>query len=210
MYLQNKGDKNMEKILVYEDGQVNEYDVVYNQEYMDIRLEEYRKKFSVLRKGSILTRKTCNKESIKNIIRYFDDVASYGVSIFEDEECFEVNFIGTINPVGYNLLRGINGEFALNNRKIHSILSWSEALEHRTEKDKIFIQLADAPINDFMGLDERKDAVKNISELLEDISLEYLGKKENATLHEVEIAKSGTKFVDKFSIAKVMPKQLKK
>ena len=35
----------MEKVLVYENGQVNEYEVVFDQEYMNIILEESGRQF---------------------------------------------------------------------------------------------------------------------------------------------------------------------
>ena len=39
----------MEKVLVYEDGNINEYELNYDQLYMNICLDEYKRNFSILR-----------------------------------------------------------------------------------------------------------------------------------------------------------------
>lgn len=200
----------MEKVLVYENDRVNEYDVVYDKEYMNVLLEEYRKSFSHLRAGSILTSGSCSKDSVKNMIRYFNDVAFFSVSSTNTLGCYEINYIGTINPVVYGLLRNSDGDFSLDNRKIHALLHWSEALEHRSEKDKKASVASFSPVNDFLGLDERVNVVENITNLLDDVTLEYAGEKKDVTISDVEMAKVVSRFVDRFNVSKSSLKQLKK
>ena len=199
----------MEKVLVYENDQVNEYLVVFEQEYMNILLEEYRKSFSFLRKGSFFTVGNCSRDEVTERVRYFNDIPSFSVSSLDTDGVYEINYIGAINPVAYGLLKNSDGEFEINYRKIHALLHWSEAVEHSAEKNKIERPIF-VPVNEFLGLDERKDVVKNISGLLEDVSFEFAGVKENASEKDIEEAKIGTRFVERFGISRIRDKQLKK
>lgn len=200
----------MNKVLVYEDSKVNEYLVEYDQEYMDILFEEYRKSFSYLREGSVLSCGKCSKDAVKDVVRYFDDVVSFGVMGSEFDRYYKLSFVGAINPVAYNLLRTDDNKFDLNNRKIYSLLHWTEALEHRSEEHKKKTVCNFAPINDFLGKDEGTDTQRNLTELFEDVTFVYFGTKENPTAGEVELSQVVSKFIDKFNITKEKPKALKK
>lgn len=200
----------MKKVLVYENDQVNEYDVEFDQEYMDILLEEYRKSYAYLREGSVLSCGKCSKDAILNMIHYFDEVVSFGVSATDIDKYYQLSFIGAINPVAYNLLKDSDNKFDLNNRKMHSLLYWAEALEHRSEEHKKRSVCEFAPVNDFLGKDEGFDTVNNLSSLFEDITLVYSGKKENPTASEVELSQVASRFIEKFNVVKEMPKAIKK
>lgn len=201
----------MEKVLVLEDNQVNEYGVLFDQEYMNILLEEYRKNFSHLREGKLLTCGSCSKDTVKNVMHYFNDIVSFSVANSDTEGFYELSYVGAINPVAYGLLRNDEGNFTLDNRKMHALVYWTEAVEHQSEKDRRkSMSFSLTPINDFMGLDEQEDVVGNVSSLLEDVSLEYLGEKKDVTVNDMEIAKVGTRFVERFNVTRVMSKQLKK
>lgn len=199
----------MEKVLVYENNQVSEYLINFDQEYMNILLEEYRKSFSFLRKGTIITAGSCCKDVVKERIHYYNDVVSFGVSSLETEGCYEIDYIGAINPVAYGILKNNNGNFDINYRKIHALLHWAEAVEYSGDKEKRE-KPSFAPVNEFLGLDEKENVVQNISELLEDVSLEYVGTKDEVNDKDLEEAKIGARFIERFSISRIKGKELKK
>ena len=199
----------MEKVLVYENDQVNEYEVVFDQEYMNIILEEYRKSFSYLRQGSFITVGKCCKDVVKEKIHYFNEIVDFGVSSLDTDGFYEIDYVGAINPVAYGILRNNDGNFDINYRKMHALLHWSEAVEHSAEKNRVE-RPSFAPVNEFLGLNERENVAKNIGELLEDVSFECVGVKENVTDKDIEEAKIGTRFVERFSISRIKDKQLKK
>lgn len=200
----------MKKVLVYENDKVNEYELVYDQEYMNICLEEYRKNFSLLRKGNILTSGKCSKDDVMQMIIYFNDVVSFGVSNTDTDDYFKVNFIGAINPTVYNILKTSDGEFDLDSKKMYALLSWCEALEVISDENKKFLPLSEAPIDDFFGLDEKKDTINNVCNLLDGVSLEYVGTKERISSQDLFDAKVGADFVKKFNLDFVEQKSLKK
>ena len=63
---------------------------------------------------------------------------------------------------------------------------------------------------EFLGLNERENVAKNVSELLEDVSFERIGSKVDVTDKDLEEAKIGARFVERFGITRIKDKQLKK
>lgn len=199
----------MEKVLVYENDQINEYAIVFDQEYMNILLEEYRKNFSYLREGNFITVGRCSKDVVKERIHYFNDIASFGVTSLDTDGFYLIDYVGTINPVAYGILKNSDGNFEINYRKMHALLHWSEAVEHSAEKNRVE-KPAFAPVNEFLGLNERENVAKNVSELLEDVSFERIGSKVDVADKDLEEAKIGARFVERFGITRIKDKQLKK
>lgn len=196
----------MKKIFVYENDVVNVYEVNYDQEYMNISLDEYRKKFSLLRKGKVLTKGECSSDAIKTLFSYFNEIVDFGVSVDdEDEDEVSLRFIGSVNPVIYSMFVDDKGNFLLDVQRVNALVSWYESISQDMRK-RMFPPVAEAPINDFSGLNEREEMEDNIATLLDGVSLELVDKIDNPTTYELYNAKKGAVFVDKFNINVIKPK----
>lgn len=200
----------MSRVLVYENDEVHEYEVVYDQEYMNIRLDEYRRNFSFLKKGNILVSGNCSKDDVRDMFIYFDDVASFGITNCHGADYFIVDFVGAINPSVYNILAGENGTFSLDDNKMSTLLSWHDAVVGCAASSQNSDSYKVKQVDEFFGMDEKENITANITDLLDDVSLEYVGIRELASPKDVAIAKNNNKFIEKFDISLSSPKMLKK
>jgi len=198
----------MEKVLVYEDGNINEYELNYDQLYMNICLDEYKRNFSILRNCSFYCSKEDLNECLKNIEQYYDETILFSISSSDEEvSCLQVVFTGIINPVVYNILSNKDKNFSLDNIKISAIVAWCQSLELKRNqqrlKDKKYI-------DDYFGYNEEINVRNNITDLFEGVSLNYIGRYNSSEEHEFSLSKRVAQFVDMFRINKNKPKQLKK
>lgn len=196
----------MKTILVYEDGNVNEYELCYDQEYMDVCLEEYKKTFSLLRKGRCVIDKNASEINLKKIACCMDDFVTMKVSSDDFDKFYTVSFVGAINPTVYNILNSPNG-FCLDNSRIHALYAWYHAIKDNPSSDDRDLSLASF---DYYNLDEKKDLQFNISYLLSDVSLAYVGKKDTSLDDDIIKARRNAIFIEEFGIKKESVKQLKK
>ena len=199
----------MEKVLVLEDGIVNEYEVDYNQEYMDLKLEEYRRSFSVLRQENLYTAGRCSMDAIKDVVVYFDDIASFTVStdsLCGENDLVRVDLIGSINPVVYNILVDENKRFCVNNSKLAALISWYKVIEENQDSHNNEI----GSVNDFYNLNEKKNIKSNIRELFDGVSLRYVGRCDEPTKDNNYTAKCTGEFIKEFDINVEKDKKLVK
>ena len=200
----------MKKILVYEDGNVNVYKPCYDQEYMNISLEEYRKYFSLLRKGKMLLQGECSCDVVKRIFPYFTDIIDFTISVDSaDDSNVSLDFIGSIDPVGYSIFKDANGDFCLDNLRVNAFVAWYESIGQDMRK-RMFPVVEEVPVNDYYGYNERERIEDNISTLLDGVCLRLVDKIEEPNANEIYSAKKGSVFVEKFGIEVEEIKQLKK
>ena len=197
----------MKTIIVYENGQVNEYELCYDQEYMDVCLEEYRRTFSLLRKGrTFVNVSESSKEYLRKIAGGIDDFVVINVSSCCDSNYLYINYIGAINPTVYNILSSKEG-FKLDSSRIHALYAWYQAIKDNFSKDKRDLSLTNF---DYYNLDEKIDLRTNISSLLSDVSLEYIGSVDTALDDDLIKARRNAIFIEEFSIRRNGVKKLKK
>lgn len=200
----------MKKILVYEDGNVNVYEASYDQEYMNISLEEYRKKFSLLRKGKVLIKGECSSEKVKKLFPYFNEIVDFGVSIDNaDDLNVCLDFIGSIDPVVYSIFKDKDDNFCLDNLRVNAFVSWYESINQDMRR-RMFPIVEEVPINDYFGYNEREKIEDNISALLDGVSLRLVETIEEPNANDIYSAKKGSVFVEKFGIDIERIKQLRK
>ncbi len=192
----------MKKILILEDGNINAYEVDYDQEYMNVCLEEYRKKFSLLKCEKFYTDDECTRENAKNRIVCFDDVASFAVSS-EDDESTEVTIIGAFNPILYNIFSDKNGNFSLTSSKISALMSWYEAFNNgRGIIERKYSEKNNAipDCDDFYNLDEKAHIEENIKDLLGDVTFKYCGPVSSCHEYDEYTAKKASDFIKTFNL----------
>lgn len=199
----------MKKILIYEDGKIGEYEVQYDQVYMDTCLEEYKKKYSYLRNGNVFLNRECSKAYLLKYFRCFDEIISFSVlSDYDIESPYvKVDYIGSINPVVYDILCD-NGSFSIDNEKMYTLLNWCEAINYKDSSKEVIPRISGK--KGFSNLDEVEGVVENISELLSDVTLHKVGERDNPNEYDVFCARKGLEFVDKFGIVLLKQKELKK
>lgn len=196
----------MKTILIYEDDHVNEYELCYDQEYMNQCLEEYRKTFSLLRKGKILLNREFSKEELKRLTGGIDEFVSIKVVGNSAENYYSLNYIGAIKPTVYNILND-KGEFLFNSSRIHALYGWYRAIkDNELEKNRDLSLTA----FDYYNMDERDGLKFNISFLLSDISLSYIGRKDDISDKDIIDAKRNAFFVEEFDINKDSVKKYKR
>lgn len=200
----------MKKILIYEDGKIGEYEVQYEQVYMDACLEEYKKKYSYLRKGNVFLNRECSKAYLLKYFRCFNEIISFSVLSDYDEESpyVKVDYVGSINPVVYDILCGEDGMFSIDNEKMYTILTWCEAINYNGSRESFIPRVSGK--NGFSNLDEVEGVIDNISSLLSDVTLHKVGECVNPNEYELFCAKKGLEFVNKFGIRLNKQKELKK
>ncbi len=196
----------MKTILVYEDSSVNEYALDYDQEYMNMCLEEYRKTFSLLRKGRCVINKNASEVNLKKIAGCMDEFVSMKVSSSDRDDDYFVSFVGAINPTVYNILNSKEG-FKLDNSRIHALYAWYQAIKDSSSGDKRDLSLANF---DYYNLDEKIDLHTNIASLLSDVSLEYVGSVDTTLDDDLIKARRNAIFIEEFDIRKTGVKKLKK
>ena len=196
----------MKTILVYEDDSVVEYELHYDQEYMNMCLDEYRRTFSLLRKGRCIVDKNAGEFNLKKIAGCMDQFISMKVSGSDFDDYYTVSFVGAINPTVYNILKGPNG-FSIDNSRLHALYAWYYAIKDNFECEERDLSLASF---DYYNLDEKCDLKFNISELLSDVSLSYIGKKDSPLNDEEVKARKNTVLLEEFGLKTQSVKQLKK
>lgn len=196
----------MKTILVYEDGNVNEYELHYDQEYMDLCLEEYKRTFSLLREGRVFVDKNSSKDNLRKITGCIDEFVSIKVSGSSCDNYYCLNYIGAINPTVYNILNSGEG-FTLDNSRIHALYAWYQAIKDNKPDGKRDLSLASF---DYYNLDEKIDLKDNISLLLSDVCLSYVGKKDTDSDDDLIKARRNSIFIEEFGIKKESVKQMKK
>jgi hypothetical protein len=193
-------------ILVYEDDSVVEYELHYDQEYMNICLDEYKRTFSLLRKGRCVIDKNVTDFNLKKVAGCMDEFISMKVAANDSDSFYTVSFVGSINPTVYNILNGPNG-FSMDNARLHALYAWYHAIKDNPNLEERDLSLASF---DYYNLDEKCDLRFNISQLLSDVSLSYVGKKESALDDEIIKARRNTILLEEFGLKKESVKQLKK
>lgn len=196
----------MKTILVYEEGSVNEYALSYDQEYMNMCLEEYRKTFSLLRKGKCVINKNSSEVNLKKIACCMDEFVSMKVFSSDRDDDYFVSFVGAINPTVYNILNSPNG-FIVDNSRIHALYAWYYAIKDNENSEERDLSLASF---DYYNLDEKKDLHTNIASLFSDVSLEYVGSVDTPLDDDLIKARRNAIFVEEFSIRRNGVKRLKK
>lgn len=192
--------KIMEKVLVLNDGEgeVSEYEICYDQNYMNICLEEYRKKYSLLIKKKIVTNGSTLTSDESDSISHFDDVVGYSVVGSNADSKMLITIIGAINPAVYNILSDGNGEFSINSAKIASLMAWYTAiLSNSVEKSKYNSKISG--INDYFNMREKSHMPDGISDLLSGVSLRYIGPGKN-NKKNYNRAVTNSVFVSEFGI----------
>jgi hypothetical protein len=195
----------VQTILVYEDGNVNEYELCYDHDYMKIRLEEYKKTFSLLRKGNLLVDNSFSKETLKKVTGGIEEFVAVNMSNCDDDGLFNLEYIVAINPTVYNILSDENG-FILDNKRIHALYAWYHAIKSNFDKEQRDLSLASF---DYYNLDDKIDLKNNISDLLADVSLTYVGEIDSNEENMIK-ARRNSIFINEFGIKKNNIKKLKK
>lgn len=196
----------MEKILIYENDSISEYEVCFDQEYMDTCLEEYRKTFALLRKGRVFLDKDFSNGSLRKVVGGINEFVSVNIYDCPEEDCFCLSYVGAINPTVYNIL-SCDKKFVLDTSRIHALYAWYQAIKDNAIDGKRDLLLASF---DYFNLDERLSLKENISSLLSDVTLVYTGKKESERHEDLINARRNSIFVDEFGMKKEHILQLKK
>ena len=195
----------MKNILVYEDGSINEYEILYDQEYMNALIHEYKKNFSLLRKGKICCPRNFEQDELRKMLGCIDDIISLSISGCEDDDCFCIKYVGAINPTVYNILTS-NQEFTIDNKRIHSLYAWYQAIKDNDCESR------DLSLSgfDYHNIDEKMELHFNISSLLSEISLEYVGTVDTDKDIDLIRANRNALFIKEFGVNKNSVKKMKK
>jgi len=195
----------VKNILVYEDGSINEYEILYDQEYMDTLIEEYKKNFSLLRRGKVFFPKDFWENELRKMVGCIDEFISLSISGSENDECFCIKYVGAINPTVYNILTN-DEKFIIDNTRIHSLYAWYQAIKDNDCESR------DLSLSgfDYNNIDEKADLHFNISSLLSEISLEYVRSVETDRDIDLIRANRNAFFIKEFGINKNGVKKMKR